>query len=250
MLVVLDKKYAASIRQRIIDNYKAKAQKENAKRDKQKLWHVSDLVFPRKTYFELLQGRKITDEAIGYWFTGVAFHAELQRILGIENAEKEVTKGGVIAHIDHFDRVLLEIKTSRKWTVPDDPEPHYIRQAGYYASMTMVTEPKIVVIYPTAGRTWDGKESSTVEVAAWTLMFSKGDLHEIEDDMAITQDEITKAVKTKDPSNLPPVPAWLLKDYIPKKHTRKELWALTGRYVYDKDKASPFNYIDMKVEYR
>jgi hypothetical protein len=249
MKVLLDKPYAASIRKAIIDDYEARAKEGNKKRDKEKLWHVSDLVFPRKAYFELLYGRKITDEAIGFWFTGVAFHTELQRILGIANAEKEVKKNGVIAHIDHFDKVLLEIKTSRKWTIPKEPEPHYVRQAGYYSSMTGTLRPKIVVIYPTAGRKWDNDKSSTVEIGAWELVFTKGELDLMGQDMAITISEIEQAVMKKDPSGLPPVPSWLIKDYVPKQHTRKELWAMTGRYNYNRDKASPFNYMDIGVEY-
>lgn len=249
MKVVNDAKYAKNIRDRIINNYRKRAEEENAKREKDGLWHVSDLVFPRKTYFELLEGRKTTDEAIGFWFTGVAFHKELQYILGIENAEKEVKKGSIIAHIDHFDKVLLEIKTSRKWTIPEIPQPHYIRQAGYYGALTKTPNPKIVVIYPTAGRTWDGKDSSTVEIGAWTLQFSKDELDAIFEDMHMTIDLIEEAVKKKDISILPPVEAWVIKDYLPKKRTRKQLWALTGKYDYHLDQTSPFNIIDLEVRY-
>ncbi len=249
MKVFLDKKYATEIRSLIIKDYTDRAKKGNKEREKEKLWHVSDLIFPRKTYFEMLYGRKITDTAIGFWFTGVAFHTELQRILGIESAEKEVKKNGIVAHIDHFDKVLLEIKTSRKWTIPTEPEPHYIRQVGDYAALTGTTNPKIVVIYPTAGRTWEGKDSSTVEIAAWELQFTKQELGDISEDMEITIAEIKKAVYKKDPSGLPPVPSWLIKDYIPEKHTRKELWAMTGKYSYDIDKQSPFNYKELGITY-
>ncbi len=92
MRIINDHKYAALIRKMIIDDYAKKSATENTRRTKDALWHVSDLVFPRKAYFEKLYGRKITDEAIGYFFTGVAFHTELQRILGIANAEKEIKK--------------------------------------------------------------------------------------------------------------------------------------------------------------
>jgi hypothetical protein len=240
MKVRKDLVYAAQIRKAIIDDYEQRAKEGNEKRDKDKLWHVSDLIFPRKTYYDIMQGRKITDKAIGFWFTGVAYHTELQRILGNKYAEVEAKWESVVAHIDHMEEVLLEIKTSRKWTIPSTPSPHYTRQLGDYCAMTGRKSAKIVVIYPTAGRTYKGEKSSTVDIAAWEVSFSKAELEAIKEDMQQTIKEIEYAVKKKNPDNLPPCPKWLLEDFK---------GAVAGKYDEDADYASPFNFVNLRVNY-
>lgn len=241
MQVKRDAKYAAEVRKQLVSTYTAEAKTENAKREKDDLWHVSDLVFPRKTYYDLLEGRKITDEAIGFWFFGKAVGAEIQRVLGPKFAEVEAKWEKVVAHIDHKEKVLVEIKSSRKWTIPETPSPHYTRQVGYYCAMTGTKSAKILVVYPTAGRTWKGDKSSTVDIAAWEVSFSPKELELIRKDMRQTIEEIKYAAKKRNPNNLPPCPKWLLKDY--KK-------AVVGKYDEDADYASPFNFVDLKVEYK
>ena len=240
MKVRNDPKFASLVRKKIIDVYTAESNVSNAKRAKESLWHVSDLIFPRQTYYNIVQGRKVTDTAIGFWFTGKAYHAELQRVLGAKYAEVEAKWGSVVAHIDHLDRVLIEIKTSRKWTIPELPAPHYIRQAGYYCAMTGKKQAKIVVVYPTSGRTRKGTKSSTVEVGAWELSFTAQDLKVIQADMNDTIRAIEGAVKKKDPGSLPPVPDWLLKDF-----DRPE----PGDYDEKDDVREPFNFSTLAVKY-
>jgi hypothetical protein len=240
MKVKKDTKYAAKIRKMLIDNYTTESEAGNALRDKEKVWHVSDLVFPRKTYYDLMQGRKVTDKAIGFWFNGKALHAEMQRVLGNEYAEVAAHWENVVAHIDHMEKVLVEIKSSRKWTIPEQPSPHYTRQVGYYCAMTGKKAAKILVVYPTSGRTYRGEKTSTVEFMAWELTFTLKELDMIREDLRITISEIEKAAKKKSPNNLPPCPKWLLEDFE---------GAVPGKYDEKADYASPFNFIDLRVQY-
>lgn len=238
MRVYRDDKYAAEIRQMIVDDYTARSEKENAKRENEYLIHVSDIVFPRKTYYDITQGRKMTDTAIGFWFTGVAYATELQRIMGSTFAEVEKQYDHFIAHIDHFDKALVEIKTSRKWSVPARPAPHYVRQVGFYCAMTETPSGKIVVIFPTAGRTWKGNKSSTVEIGAWELNFTADELADIRKSMKTTEQEIIKALDAHSPKNLPPCADWLLTDFNDPD---------PGKYSEAAEERNPFYYIDMVV---
>ncbi len=242
MKVVKDDRYADELRGKIMAFYAKDADRENKMREKDRLYHVSDIVFPRKAYYERILGRKVSEEALAIWISGKAFGYMLQEVLGKNKAEVEAKWGKFVAHIDHFDKVLVEIKTSRKWTVPQAPEPHYVRQAGYYCAMTGTSHAKIVVIYFTAGRKWGGKGVSNLEIHVWDIGFSAKELEYVRADMDKTIEMIEHAIKTKNPDILPPAPKWLLKDYPDAK------LGPHGKKQEEEERRSPFNFVDVRVE--
>ncbi len=245
MKIEIDNTYAEKIRKLIISDYEQRRKEKEIKR--QRKWHVSDLIFPRFTYFKEIYGWTPNHEDIGYFFTGEAYHRELQRILGVKYAEVIRELHGIVATIDHFDTVLIEIKTSRKWSLPNDPEPHYVRQDGYYCAITKQKESKIVVIYPTSGREYKGKKSSTVEIRAWEVTFTDKDLAAIEFDMLETVRQLEAAIRRGDPSSLPPCPAWKCRSFVRGK-SRKERIKMLGNYSYVTDKSNPFYYVRRRDE--
>ena len=180
-------------------------------------WHVYDLLFPRKTVACKKYGCKPTRKDIGFFFTGRAYHSEIQRIIGIAKAEVRGERWGIVGTMDYKGENAIEIKTSRKWTVPTTPEGHYVRQAGYYATLFDLDEVIILVVYPTAGRTWQGKTASTVEMRAWTLQVSKADRKKIHYDMMRTKEELEDALANKrkkvDWDAFPPCPAWAVERF-------------------------------------
>lgn len=207
MQIEQNDKLARYVLKQIIEAYKREEKPFDGK------WHVYDMLFPRKTYGCKLYGCKPTREDIGFFFLGKAIHAEIQRILGVEKSEVMGEKFGIVGTMDYKGARAYEIKSSRKWTVPKMPEAHYIRQAGYYALIHALTEVEILVIYPTAGRTWKGKKSSTVEVCDWTLTLSPKDKKLIEYDLLRTKEELERAIKKKNPSHLPPAPSWTVERF-------------------------------------
>jgi hypothetical protein len=240
IFVSRDDVYAASIRQKLIDSYTADSERENKKRETERLIHVSDTIFPRKTYYQVVQGRKITDTAIGFWFTGKAYHAELQRVLGAQYAEVAAQMDDFVAHMDYYDGLLIgEIKTSRKWTVPLHAPGHYIRQTGYYCAMSNKLNAKIIVIYPTSGRTWRGEKSSTVEIGAWDLTLTPDLLPIIQQDMRTVKSKIIEALDAQNPQLLPPVPPWILSEFEN---------ADPGEYSEKEENRFPFYYSDIEVQ--
>lgn len=203
MKIVRDIKYADEIRQKIID-YHLLDQREATKGK----WHVSDLLFPRYGYFCRVNGHTPSDEEIGFFMTGEAYHRFIQEVLGKEVAEQQGEYLNVIGTCDWLGDDVTEIKTSRKWTVPKEPEPHYVEQAGYYCVIFKRKKARILVIYPVAGRKWDGSQSSTVEIAVWTVTFAPADLKEIEADMKETAGLLDEALKEKDHTELPLCLLW------------------------------------------
>lgn len=236
-----DEEYAASVRKQLIDSYTKEADESNAQREADRLIHVSDIVFPRKTYYQVTQGRKVTDKAIGFWFMGKAIGTEIQRVLGVRYSEVEAKFQDFVAHMDYYDGVLLgEIKSSRKWTIPSQPSPHYIRQTGYYCAMTGKSQAKILVVYPTAGRTWKGQEASTIEIRSWSLDVSPEAQAEILRDMVAAKSAIIDALDRNDPSRLPPSPGWLLEEFEN---------ADPGEYDEKTEQRFPFYFSALEVQY-
>lgn len=169
-IVTVDDAFSDALIKKIMDNYLQREPRTGA-------WHVSDLLFPRYAVLSRVHGREPTRTDVGFFFTGEAYHEFLQKLLGVQNAEVRGELCGVLGTADFFDGdVLLEIKTSRKWTIPEAPQEHYIEQAKHYCAMFGKQMCRIVVIFPTAGRKWDGSAASTLEIRTWKVTFSQAEL--------------------------------------------------------------------------
>jgi hypothetical protein len=203
MKVIRDEKYAKKIRQKIIDAHLLDQREATPGK-----WHVSDLLFPRYGYFCRVDGHVPTDEEVGFFMTGEAYHRFIQDVLGKEMAEQQGEYLNIIGTCDWLDKDVTEIKTSRKWTVPKEPEDHYITQAGYYCVIFKRKRARILVIYPVAGRKWGGSQSSTVEIAAWTVEFSSADLEQIAQELEEIGGLLDKALKAKKHNGLPLCLLW------------------------------------------
>lgn len=202
MKLELDEKFSDFLRDKIVSNYRSRLPRQGK-------WHVSDLLFPRYAVLNRRQPHQPTNDEIGFFLTGEAYHNFIQELLGKQNSEVKAEAIDVLASADFFDGgTLIEFKTSRKWTIPETPEEHYIKQAAYYAFIFAVKSVRISVIYPTSGRKWDGSTSSTVEIRSWIVLFSDEDITEIKEEMTGLVKDMTEAYKTGDVSSLPECPEW------------------------------------------
>jgi hypothetical protein len=203
MKIERDEKFAERIRDEVVAFYREKDKPRTGK------WHVSDLMFPRYAVLSRKSKIKTSLEEVGFFLTGEAYHDFMQKILGEEFAEQKGELLNVVASADYFDGdEITEFKTSRKWTVPEYPQDHYIEQAGYYATIFGKKKARIFVIFPTAGRKWDGSASSTVDFASWIVTYSARDIAEIKDKMKTLTPLMDKALKTGNVTKLPECPVW------------------------------------------
>jgi hypothetical protein len=194
--IMKDDAFAQSVLDKIVQKYLTQESRSGA-------WHVSDLMYPRYAIFSRITNHKPERDAIGFFFTGEAYHHFLQGVLGDANSEVRKEVHGVLGTADYFDGdTLLEIKTSRKWTIPEDPQDNYIEQAGYYCAIFDKPSAKVLVIFPTAGRKWDGSASSTVEVVCWEVRFSGQEREKILTSIKEESDALDKAWKSKSPFDI------------------------------------------------
>jgi hypothetical protein len=190
--------------------------------DRSLKWHVSDLLFPRYAVLQRLEGVTPTTEDVGFFFTGEAYHQFIQKILGAADAEIRMELFDVLGTADYLNsEILIEFKTSRKWTVPEMPQDHYIEQIGYYAAMSGKRKARIVVIFPTAGRKWDGSSASTLEIVTWSVSWTDEEIEEIKAKMQSRVELLNRAVESLDLSTLPVCPDWKLGAVVQDKATRK-----------------------------
>lgn len=172
MRITRNEEYSSELKQDIIKKYLG-----DNNRDTSKL-HISDILNPRLSYFRKKYGNIITDQDVGFFIPGQAFHLFLQQIMGKEFAEKKLEFDGVLGTADYSGAFLAEIKTSRKYTIPDVPSYHYIEQLMKYMCMSGKLTAKLIVIFFTAGRTWKGDKASTLEIVCWDIDCTQKELDE------------------------------------------------------------------------
>lgn len=173
--------------------------------------HVSELMAPRKAYWTRILGERVSDKMIGLFATGEAFHLMFQHAIGEEYAEVQVRHSGVVGTQDVLppDGEVTEIKTSRKWSVPEDPEPRYIDQLTAYMAMSDKPIGHVLVLYLTAGRKWDGSAPSALELVSWRVELTKQERTEIRAALVSEKDRLFDAIKQRKPEMVDLCPDWM-----------------------------------------
>jgi len=173
--------------------------------------HVSELLAPRKAYWVRLLGERVTDEMVGLFAAGEAWHLLFQHVCGIEYAEQKVKHCGVVGTQDLRppDGESTELKTSRKYTVPEECEPRYVDQITAYMAMEDAPIGHVVVLYTNSGRRWDGSKPSTLEIVSWRIELTAQERKDIRDALVAEKDRLLDAVNTKQPTKVDLCPDWM-----------------------------------------
>jgi hypothetical protein len=203
MKIRRDEQFADEIKQKLRALQLAK------RRDLGSEIHISEILNPRKAYWTRTLGERVTDESIGFFIAGEAFHRVVQDAMGSEFSEHKLRLPGIVGTADFRGAYLCEIKTSRKWTVPSDPDPYYVEQETAYQAMDDREVGYIFVIYFTAGRKWDGTKPSTLEMVAWRVELSKQDRADIRARLLQDAARLNKALGKKDPLLLQLCADWM-----------------------------------------
>ncbi len=199
MKITQDEEFGKDLKKMIADYI------ESTKRGDDGLYHVSSLLNPMEAYWNHVNGQPpITDTQVGFFIPGIAFHELFQKIMGEELAEQPVSLGkDIVGTVDMVGAYFSEIKTSRKWSVPKEPNDTYVEQFLSYLAMADKDFGHIIVVYFTAGRTWSGKTPSTLEIRAWKVETTEEDREEQRQLLTDTRNNLEMAKKTNDPSSLP-----------------------------------------------
>jgi len=188
------------IRQRLVELVQQDQRQADGK------YHVSDLINPRFAFFNKKEGNYLaaTPDDAYMFLPGIAFHKLIQEAIGNEMAEKEVVLGkDIVGTVDIMGLHFMEIKTSRKYTIPEEPDAHYVEQFEKYLAMAGRTSGHIVVVYFVAGRTFSGGKPSTLEIRSWKVEITQDEIRDIKAGLLLIRDGLNKAMQTNNHKVLP-----------------------------------------------
>lgn len=182
-------------------------------------YHVSDLMNPRQAFFKYTDPQKITRKEIGFFLSGMAHHFVMQEgmngetekelLFTVKLKDKDSTVVQVIGHVDKYPDYPIELKSSRKWTIPEEPPEHYVDQLKAYCTMADLNVGEVVVFFYTPNRKWNGETATEPEIVVWEIKFGDDELHEAKKLLKRNTRKLHTALVNEDFSELPLCTDWL-----------------------------------------
>jgi CRISPR/Cas system-associated exonuclease Cas4 (RecB family) len=172
--------------------------------------HVSDLIYPRKAYFNRVNPKPPSEKDLLYWSAGKAHH-ELLETLYKERLAKEQAVEWENIH-GHYDLLakngeVIEFKTTRtqtEYTIDNLPEG-YLTQLKYYLAMQEKLKGKIIVFYLGI------RESNhyVPKLVTYGVSLTREEVKEIRAEMLARKKGLMNALALLNPSLLPECPSWM-----------------------------------------
>jgi CRISPR/Cas system-associated exonuclease Cas4 (RecB family) len=154
--------------------------------------HVTDLTWClRKAYYRRFQNKKLSPEQLMFFLEGHQRHEGIQSLLGNSQAEQEVSKYGVVGHLDLLGNYPIEIKTTHSRPGKRINETH-LRQLAYYCLLTDSRECSLITQYLEDGL-----------ITFEQIAFSKLELDQYLKEMMEARDLLQFAYDRKNPAQLP-----------------------------------------------
>ena len=196
---------------------KIKAHLERAPRSKDK-WHVSDLLYPRKSYWGLKDPQPMTDLQSLYFTAGRAHHGMLEACLGKWDKKKgdradagEFEKFGIYYSPDLRMPYPIEIKTSRAEYEPKDLKKGfeaYLKQLVKYQACMNSGKGALIVFFL-------GLKNGFRKIPAlrfYTVELTPAELKAEEKNIKSIVAALDKARASGKHRDLALCPAWMCKD--------------------------------------
>lgn len=190
----------------------------------QKGWHVSDLLYPRKTFWRRTKPLPLTDEEALYFVAGHGHHHILEAILGPKIKQDgrtdagEFEKHGILFSPDLRSPHPIEIKTSRaKYIGADREDPErvyegYLKQLGSYQGLMKSKAGELLVLFLNAVKDGTEKWKTKPQLRLYDVEVEPAEQKKITGWLLKRATDLTAAVKKKKVGELPLCPAWLCRD--------------------------------------
>jgi hypothetical protein len=201
---------------KILDKIKAHLNRAPRSQDK---WHVSDLLYPLKAYWQRVDPQPMTDLQALYFTAGRAHHGILEAALGKWDKAKQQERadaGEFLKHNIYFSPDLRqpwpwEIKTSRSEYEPKDLAKGfegYLKQLKSYQAFMEDDRGGLLVFFLGLKEGWRKRPA----LRFYKVLMNKKEREEKVAEMKALGAALTKAVKTKKHKPLPLCPAWMCND--------------------------------------
>ena len=172
--------------------------------------HLSDLLAPRKAYFQRVLPQYATDEEIMYWTTGRGHEDAILYASGYEHGEVSEWNG-IYYTPDLFQSLPVEIKTRRRYLAKEGKEittyEHYLKQLKGYCAITNKQKGWLWVWCLVSKDDDSGKTKP--ELVCYSVTFTPEELEAERARLITTRNDLLIALERKDHSILPACPSWM-----------------------------------------
>jgi hypothetical protein len=180
--------------------------------------HLSDLISPRKAYFNKKLKLPPTKDEIFTFLVGLGVEDKLGSLMGDEHAATEIRHG---IHFSPDFRLpdITELKSRRRGLAKEGSEydhySHYLRQLTGYMALTEERSGNLLVF--SIAERFDESGKTKPELAAYRLRCTEDELTSRLEDLLYVKDRLIQALETNDYTRLPLCEDWLCGRSI--KHT-------------------------------
>ena len=155
--------------------------------------HISDLVLcMREVIFRRLDPKPLSNMELSFFALGEGSHLALQRLAktGKIESERALEYKGIIGHVDLYEGVPIEVKTSRSKYPILEPKDFWIKQLSYYMAIAN-SNVGIILLFSMMNFEQPFK--------SWTVTLSNDELKTLLDEMEAKATQFNIALGLKDP---------------------------------------------------
>lgn len=171
--------------------------------------HLSDLLSPRKAYWQRIKPMYPTDLEIMYWLTGQGHENVMSRASGYEHGETKEWNG-IFYSPDFFHNFPAELKTRRRNLADEGKEEevydYYLKQLKGYCAVENKTHGWLH-IWALVEKQEDG--TTKPEIGCYEVDFTEEELELERIRLSITKEKLIFALNAKTHTELPLCPAWM-----------------------------------------
>lgn len=172
--------------------------------------HASDLLSPRKAYWQKVSPLPPTMKEIMYFLSGLAIEKGLSDLLGIDHTDSKVWNG-ISYTPDFFIDGITELKSRRAYIPEEGKEEsvygHYISQIVKYVAYEGKDKGNLVV-FSLNEKVDDGKKTEP-QLVTYRLEFTDDELNEARESSIRMKELLIEAIETHDHTILPQCPTWM-----------------------------------------
>jgi hypothetical protein len=171
--------------------------------------HLSDLLAPRKKYWQTLLPKKPTIKEISYWTSGGAIEDKFLKAIGYQHGEARIWNG-IWYTPDTFFNFPAEIKSRRRGLAKEGEEEtyyeHYLKQLKGYCAVEGKTKGWLIVLSLLEKQ---DNNKTAPEWAYYDVDFEEEELDKERDRLTEVKILLEHSLKTKNHTILEPCPKWM-----------------------------------------
>jgi len=171
--------------------------------------HLSDLLAPRRAYWQKIKPMKPTLKEISYWTSGSAIEDKFLRAIGYEHGEMKEWEG-IKYTPDTFFNFPAEIKSRRRALAKEGEEAqmydHYLKQLIGYCAVENKQKGWLIVL------SLAEKQDNNKTMPEWRyydVMFMENELKEERGRLIQTKEMLGEALRIKQFDSLPLCASWI-----------------------------------------